>query len=117
MFRKFALMMAGFVLPFSFVAVTAESASADTPGCVSDGEYQNTEPGEKMSDLQARYDTDGLLTSTRFDDGGRYQIKRYLKCYESDAFGSYVRVEFFQNIVGGELSGPNTVVRKWRSTS
>lgn len=107
--------LATFALALAMLAPAAAPANADTPGCVSDGEFQNTDPGEKMSSVHERYDTEGIQTSVRFDDGGVYRIRRYLKCYQSDAYGSFVRVEYWQLIQGGETTGPTTVVRKWRS--
>ena len=55
-------------------------AYADTPGCVSDGEYSNTFTGEKMSEVHARYDTIGWLVDTTYAGGYRYQHRQYVRC-------------------------------------
>lgn len=106
--------LATFALALAMLAPAAP-ANADTPGCVSDGEYANTDPGEKMSSVHDRYDTDGWLVDTTFADGYRYQHRQYVRCPSADA-SNRVNVEYRQLIQGGTLTGPNTVVRKWRST-
>lgn len=115
MIKKLLIALLGLLFPIGLIVATEVPASADTPGCVSDGEYQNTDPGEKMSDVHARYDTDGWLVDTTFGDGYRYQHRQYVKCAASDAFGNRVNVQYRQAIVGGEVTGPNTVIQKWRS--
>lgn len=89
---------------------------ADTPGCVSDPEYNATEVGDRQITVNNRFDTSGWLVDTTYITGWKIEHWRYNRC-PSPQQSNRVNIEFRQEVVGGQLQGYNRVVDKWRSTT
>lgn len=104
--------LAALALVASSVVMTATPATADTPGCVSDGEYKNLEPGERQVSVHNRFDTTGWLVDTYYANGYWYTHRQYVRC-PSPQMSNRVNVEF-RNPSGP--GGYTRAVRWWRST-
>jgi hypothetical protein len=60
----------------AFVTVAAPVAQADSPGCVSKGEYAHVHRGMRMSQVHRLFDTDGRVDLSI----GRVSIRKYRPC-------------------------------------
>lgn len=59
---------------------TAPAAVADTPGCVTKGEYKKVRKGMTVAKVHRIFDTKGKVTASGSSAGSRWQFREYDPC-------------------------------------
>jgi hypothetical protein len=85
------------LLSVALGAWRVESARADTPGCVTYREFQNTYRGMSKWRVHSIFDTRGTRLSAYYDQYGRFhELRMYNKCRTS---ADLVMMEYLRNRV------------------
>jgi hypothetical protein len=81
--------------------IGAQTAAADTPGCVSRGEFSRVRDGMTSSRVHRVFDTSGRLVSVHIVGNLRHESRTYRACRPSRR--SHVSVQYTNGKVTGKF--------------